>query len=145
MANAVLAELALRGIEPPERILSGQLIRLGEQSSGLQLLGSILSCAEGPRTLRIISCPKVGDPKWPKIADLIATEALFSLGLPAHNLVCIYDERNAPASIVHSHKEVMTENGAQSNPHHVEPLVFLRKLRDDAEQEDFAASSWVPI
>jgi hypothetical protein len=146
-ARVVFSDLKDCDIDPTEQLRNGRLIRLHGQSTGLQLLGSILTVLEKPYSglSRIIGCPKLHDPKWPKIEDQIATEAAFNLVLSAHDFLCVYDAVTAPASMIHAHKDAIIDAVVVPNPAYVSPLNFLANLRSDGESADFSPSSWLPV
>ena len=131
--KAILRRLELLAVDSSKTTSGGKLVHVSGQSTGMALLGCIVSHLEKEpegRT-RLVGCPVWDRTGWPLLDDLLAFECLIDELAVRHQAlyVCIYDDEVAPIHFAHAHPKIIQENHVVSNSAYVPPSEFRRYLR----------------
>ncbi|MFL6439186.1 MAG: MEDS domain-containing protein [Terriglobales bacterium] len=132
----ILRRLELLAVDA-SKTSEGKLVHVSGQSTGMALLGCIVSHLEKQPEVRtrLVGCPVWDRAGWPVLDDLLAFEGLIDeLAVRYQALyLCIYDPKVAPIHFTHAHPKIIQENQVVDNSAYVPPSEFRRYLRRRAE------------
>lgn len=135
--TAILRRLELLAADSARMTREGKLVHVSGQSTGMALLGCIVShLEEHPEgRTRLVGCPAWDRAGWPVVDDLLAFECLIDeLAVRYQALyLCIYDHEIAPIQFAHPHPKIIQENQVVDNSAYVPPSEFRRYLRRRVE------------
>lgn len=135
--KAILRRLELLAVDSSRTISEGKLVHVPGQSTGMAMLGCVVShLEERPEgRTRLVGCPAWDRVGWPVLDDLLAFECLVDeLAVRYQALyLCIYDHEVAPIHFAHPHPKIIQENQVVDNSAYVPPSEFRQYLRRRAE------------